>query len=29
MNVDVYFAQLKHQTVQQLKVYEITQFFGE
>ena len=29
LNMDVYFAQLKHQQVKQLKAYEITQFFGE
>ena len=29
LNMDVYFAQLKHQMVVQQKAYELTQFLGE
>ncbi|KAK2165438.1 hypothetical protein LSH36_50g03009 [Paralvinella palmiformis] len=28
LNIDVYFAQLKHQNVKQMKAYDVTQFLG-
>lgn len=28
LNVDVYFAQLKYQSVQQIKAYDLVQFMG-